>query len=66
MVSLTETFGFFVGLVQKSVFMVDSENVGKCDIWERNRTVVYLPREKSRKRGFESSLVIKGQQPPTL
>jgi hypothetical protein len=35
LVSLTETFGFFVGF--KTVFMVGSENVGKGEIQERKR-----------------------------
>jgi hypothetical protein len=30
----------------KTVFMEDSENGGKGEIQERNRTVVYLTREK--------------------
>ena len=44
LVSLTETFGFFVDLFQ-TVFMEDSENVGKGEMLELNRTVVHLPCE---------------------
>jgi hypothetical protein len=45
LVSLTEKISIFGGLVQ-NVFMEDSENGGKGEIQERNRTVVNLPREK--------------------
>jgi hypothetical protein len=42
LVSLTEKSGFLADWC-KTVFMEDSENGGKGEIQERNRTVVYLP-----------------------